>query len=423
MAMEPITLFARIAEPARVARRLRELVPSAQIDGSDDGWRKAVAVFGERKLTFTYDPAYCSEPSWSQQMNGMRGYFSRFPRTDRQSKVLLLTTSFRISIGTLFDPDFEPDGDPRLDLVYEIAESLDGVLFTPSSLRDARGRILISTGGEEDEDPDAVWPKVLGEVPLSDPRGAAMHEESRPNPVEADDDAVFAPEPDRVARRALALTALTTRAILEQEVGTPEADETYRDLLAWIDEIGIGDEFEPDEWAVLQRPTGQLSKLDPRGHLNSTWRLEGLVVLAWALGRFEIPPHDELVEVNPLWQSLGVFDADASRLLLVEPTLRPREEIEALRRRLFALHWRLRNFHLNRKPMDFAEFARSCWFGPLEIAGLPLVDDDLAIGGDRIDRTPRDAFTSAHSAAQERHQAVNWLLRGPDRYSEASVAT
>jgi hypothetical protein len=34
MAMEPITLFARIAEPAKVAKRLRELVPAAEMPRS-----------------------------------------------------------------------------------------------------------------------------------------------------------------------------------------------------------------------------------------------------------------------------------------------------------------------------------------------------------------------------------------------------
>jgi hypothetical protein len=43
--------------------------------------------------------------------------------------------------------------------------------------------------------------------------------------------------------------------------------------------------------------------------------------------------------------------------------------------------------------------------------------------GERIDRAAPDVFSSAHSAAQERHQAVNWLWEGPRRYSRASVAT
>jgi hypothetical protein len=424
MAMEPITLFSRIADPARVARRLRELAPAVEIDGPDDNWRNAVVTFGrgkkKRTLTLTHDPAYYSEPNWSTQMNGMRGYFSRFPDTDRKPQVMLLTTSLQFSLGTLFDPDFDPEGDPRLDVLFAVAELLDGVLFTPSSLWDAHGRVLFGSGGEDEEDPEAVWPQVAGEVPVSDPLGAAMHELSRPKPPDEEDEDADPPTAERVARRALALTAVTARAILEQDTANPEASGTYQDLLAWVRDIGIDDEFEPDEWEVLQRPLG---KLDQRGQINSTWRLEGLVVLAWALGQFEIPPHDELVSLNPLWRSLGLLDADAAEALLANPTLRPREEIGTLRNLLFALHWRLRNFHVNPGVMDFAEYARTCWFGPLDIIGLPLLEGDLGLRGARIDRAPPDVFSSAHSAAQERHQATNWLWEGPKRYSLASVAT
>src|SRR5262249_4666450 len=82
MSMEPISLFARIADPTGVARRLRELAPSVAIDGPDNAWRKAVVTFGKlwkkKRLTLTHDPEYYAEPNWSTQMNGMRGYFSRF---------------------------------------------------------------------------------------------------------------------------------------------------------------------------------------------------------------------------------------------------------------------------------------------------------------------------------------------------------
>lgn len=424
MAMEPITLFARVADPAAVARRLRELVPSVRIDGPDDDWRNAVVTFGKgkdkRTLTFTHDPAYYAEPNWSTQMSGMRGYFSRFPDTERKPRVMMLATALRFSLGTLFEPDFDPDGDPRLDVLFAVAELLDGVLFTPSALRDARGRVLFGAGGEDEEDPDAVWPKVAGEVSVSDPRGAAMHEKSRPQPPKESDAGAEAPTARRVARRALALTAVTARAILEQDPANPETSRRYRDLLAWVRDLGIDDEFEPDEWEVLQRPPG---KLDERRQINSTWRLEGLGVLAWALGRFELPPHDQLVSVDPLWRSLGLFDAGAAKALLAKPTLRPRAEMGALRGRLFALHWRLRNYSLNPAVMDFAEFARTCWFGPLDISGLPLVKGDLALGDARIDRAAPDVYSFAYSAAQERHQAANWLWEGPERYSEASVAT
>jgi hypothetical protein len=47
MAMEPITLFSRIADPAKVATKLRELSPTVALDGPDDQWRRAVVRVGE----------------------------------------------------------------------------------------------------------------------------------------------------------------------------------------------------------------------------------------------------------------------------------------------------------------------------------------------------------------------------------------
>jgi len=422
--MEPITLFARIADPAMVARRLRELAPAVEIDGPDETWRKAVLVFGagsnQRKLTFHHDPDYYSGQNWAEQMSGMRGYFSRFPDTDRKPRVMMLTTTFKFSLGAVFNPDFDPKGDPRLGVLFAIAELLDGVLFTQASLRDARGRVLFASGGKNKEDPNAVWPRVAAEVSVADPVGAAAHEASRPKPPFDEDESADAPTAGRVARRALTLTALSARAILERDIANPKARTIHQDLMDWVRDISIDDEFEPEEREMWQQPLGQVAQ---QQQIDSTWRLEGLVVLAWALGRFAIPPHDQLVEFNSLWASLGFLNSPTARTLLANQTLRSRKEIGALRNRLFALHWRLRNYYLNPKVMDFAGFARTCRFGPLDISGVPLVDGDLGLGGERIDRASPNLFSSAHCAAQERHRAANWLGEGPEQYSKASVAT
>src|SRR5262249_36496094 len=159
----------------------------------------------------------------------------------RKEGVLLLTTTFRFSLGTNFDPDFDPEGDPRLSLLFDLTQFLDGVLFTPSSLRDARGRILVSSGGEKDEHPEAEWPKVRGSVSFTSPAGEAMHEKSRPrDPSEDPDEDADPPTAERVARRALALVAVTARAILEQDDPNSEnVQQTYAAVLAWVKEIGI----------------------------------------------------------------------------------------------------------------------------------------------------------------------------------------
>lgn len=423
MAAEPINIFARSDDPAGVARLLRERAQHVEFDGPDDDWRHATAGFGSEgnriMLFLNRDPDYSSEPNWSTQMSGMRGDFAQFPETERKRLVLGLTTTFRTSLATRFEPDFDPDGDPRLEVLFAVAEYLDAVLFTPSALRDAWGRILFSAGGEDDEDPDAVWPRVVGEVPVSEPLGAAMHERSRPAAPDDDQD-LAAPGPTRVARRALALAAVTARAIVDQDSERATSADSLQELINWATELGIDDEFEPDEAEVLQRPLG---RLDPTQQINSSWRLEGLAVLAWALGRCEIPPHDQLIDPNALWRSLGLLDVQAASRLLEVPTVRPRHELATLRNRLFVLHWRLRNYQIRPGVMDFAEFAQTCWFGPLDLSGVDLVDGDLGVGGERIDRAGPDQLARAQSAARERQHAINWLWEGPDDYSEASEAT
>lgn len=436
MPAEPMTLFARIADPVGVAQLLRTRAPGTVIDGPDGAWRNAVVTLGAGAVTFTHDPNYHAEPNWSVQMNGMAGYFSRFPATERKDRALMLMTTFKFSLGLLFDPEDDEDNDSRLDIVYAVAELLDGILFTPSALRDARGRVLYGAGGEE-EDPDAVWPRVIAEVNLGNA--------ASPTPLSAETLA-HRPTPARVARRALALTAVTARAILEQggvNLGLERPKwnpvtwvrhmvagraEQHQKLLQWAQLVGIHDEFEPDEWEALQRLPG---RLNPPQQIRTTWRLEGLGVLAWALGKFELPPHDQLVECHSLWRGIGIFDIAACKVLMSNSRLRPLAELQALRRRLLAINWRLTDFYVRPTGIDFVRFTeesfgnydRTAWFRSEEVAELPLVEGDLCIRGVRIDRASAEDFSLARSIAHERYLAANWLCEGPAMYSATDVST
>jgi hypothetical protein len=410
--MEPINVFSRRIDPRGVVAVLRSLAPDVVVDGPDDDWREATVTLPRPgrpepvRLTFRHDPDYYDGPGWPQQMLGMHGYFARFPDGGRKPDVLRLIGTFRFALATDWEPDLDPDGDDRLAFLFAVARHLDGVLFTPSSLRDAEGRVLISADGEFD--PDAVLPKL--------PPAAA----AEPDEGEEDEDEPEPPTPERVARRALALAAVTARALLEQDdPSEPWVAEFHRDTLAWVEAVGVGDELEPDEWEVIQRPSG---RLDRRAQTDSTWRLEGLVVLAWALGRFELPPYDRLVHPQELVRSLGFPDADAARRLLAAPSLRPRTELDALRKQLLGLHWRLRDFTLRPQAMDFRAFARDCWFGPLDLTPFRLKDGDLALGDYAIAEAPEDVFEPAYSATMERHLAINWLTTG-GVYSRTDTST
>lgn len=425
--MEPMTIFARIVDVAGVAGLLRQRHPAVVLDGPDHDWRSATVSFGSGKLTLSHDPEYYADPNWSTQIDGLRGYYGRFPDSEAKQSAILLTTTFSFSLGVLLDSNHCEEPDARLETVFAVAKFLDGVIFTTSSLLDAEGRILFGADGEVD--PEAVWPVVRAQVTIDSSRNNAASERS----PALDEESATAPNAQRVARRALTLTAVAARALLEQKwtvIGPRNSwrprnwivrrENQRRDLVEWIDLLDIGDEPEPDEWEVLQRPIG---RLDARQQIDSTWRLEGLVVLAWALRLFEMPPHDKLVAPHSLLASMNVLDAPAAKALLAHPSLRSRLEINVMRQRLFALHWRLKNFRVRPSAINFTEFARTAWFGPLDITGLPLVEHDLALAKERIDRADPEELEKANSAAQERHLAINWLWEGPQQFSQVRTDT
>lgn len=415
--MEPISLFGRELDRAAVAGRMRQLAASVALDPPhDDAWRTLTATFGrlwgKKTLTLTYDPAHCSEPEWPRQMDGMRGYFSRFPDTPAKQKAMMLTHTFGFVLGTAMTPDARSRDDPRFHALLAVAELLDGVLFTPSALLDARGRVLFSAHGAAVEDPAAQWPRVIFrvKVPAAGP----------PGPEEEAAVGETAPGAGRVAVRALALAALTLRGMMDGDGSRVATTESHERLVRWAREVGAEAEMEPEEREVLLAPPGRLPR---QVQVNAIWRLEGLGVLMWALGRFELPPHDRVVDSQALWQAAGMMDADAARALLAAPALHPRDEIAALRKRLLALHWRLREYGIRRRVMDFAGWAATAWFGPFDLTGIPLAGGDLAIGGVRIDRAPQDGFNTVQSIARERHLAANWLWEGPELYSMADEST
>jgi hypothetical protein len=80
------------------------------------------------------------------------------------------------------------------------------------------------------------------------------------------------------------------------------------------------------------------------------------------------------------------------------------------------------DFTLLPEAMDFAAFARDCWFGPMDLGPFTLIDGDLALSGHAIGDAPEDLVDVVSSAAMERHKAINWLTSG-GVYSETDTPT
>ena len=443
MATEPITIYARRGDPARIAALLRSLQPRLRQVGSDEAWERLELITPERLgqparlLQFTYDPASLAEPNGSRQKAGMRRYLERFPDTPFKTATLDEIPHPTFTLGTVAEPgiDLDDPEDDRGRWIRLVAQNLDGLIFTPSSVRDANGRVLIHAEGRFD--PLAR----LSEPPPSDPPSRPLNEASASSealpisigsaPDDLDDDEtqpgndgvpIDPPSPRRVARRTLALAALTGRALLEQrDLADPMTQVHWERLMAWVTKLELLDEFEADEWAVVSAPPGQLN---PTTTVNATWRIEGLTILAWVLERSELPEYDQLIVPDDLMPAVGFLDVEEARGLIEHARLRAVDQIDKTQRFYFTLNWRLRQFRfVDRQPLDFAQFAAECWFGTMELDGARLINGDLELSGLPLAAADEETLSTIHSVIQERHHALNWVLNGPALYSATDTST
>ena len=352
---------------------------------------------------------------------GMMNYFSSFPDSPNKPEIMKLINSFQFSLSVPSDDLDIESQDERLKLLLAVCRHLDGVFFTPSSLRDSAGRILISRFAPPD--PKAVMPAIplVSESGHDGSEGAGNASDQG----EEDDDeyARTPPSRERVIQRTLALTAVAARATLELDSlnGDVVDGEIHRKrILDWVAACDIDDELEPEEWKVLQRP---VKKLQQQDFINSMWRVEGLAVLAWALQLHPMPVYDELVIPSDLYQSIGLFNAEAARELHQKGVLRTDDELKEIHDHLLALHWRLRDFSLRPNLMDFKAFSEKCWFGNFDISRFRLIRGDLAIGNLALNKATPDEISRVSSIAAERHVAIIWLHGQRELYSEIEAHT
>jgi uncharacterized protein DUF4272 len=227
------------------------------------------------------------------------------------------------------------------------------------------------------------------------------------------------PTPTRVAARALVLSAVACRGLIERDASKPGAEQLRKDVRQWLSDIGVAAEMEEREAAMLSTPLG---KLDRQAAIDASWSSEGLVVLGWALGRAPLPAFYAECDSPEVANALG-FLAEKEDTVLKDARLRDQADVSSAEETYLTLHWRLRQFSLDSKPMDFAEYVARCNWGPLRLDDVPLCDGDLAVDGVRIDRVPDDIFHQTVSIVQERHRAFNWLMGWDSVYSQVTTDT
>lgn len=383
-------------ELALTPQKLLAFAPGADVQSNGNLFRRASRF--EVRWDGTHVAINAMPPAeLAAHLRGFEGFvLARCKQHD--PKLLDRIRATRASLGIVI----EPGADPRAEaLVTGLARG--GILFRADGVFDASGRPL-ATFAPDDQDAAA---DDEPEYPDGPPPGMT----DEPDAEE------FSPPPaDRVARRARALGLVCLRGMLETDPGDGALLAHLREL---AEEEGVSKELESSERRLLLADVGDVP---PQVAVDASWRLQGVAVLAWALGALELPAHDDPSTVWGVLDAIGLRSQDAPAVLRT-PRLRTPEELDWMGRRLLGIHWRMVDWRVRPRAMDFAHFAKTCWFGGFDLSGIPLSARDLAIGGRPIAQADPELFSLTTSIARERHQAINWLNGFHWIYSAVDTST
>lgn len=146
-------------------------------------------------------------------------------------------------------------------------------------------------------------------------------------------------------------------------------------------------------------------------------------VLGWSLGWWPMPRYDALANPPELWRAVGLPDDPAhARALIAAAELQPEAALDDMSTHLLMLHWRMVDYRVEPRPVDFVKLSKGCWFGTFSLDDFEIAEDDLAIQGQPIHRADPEAVRRTSSAAMERHLAINWINEG-GVYSETDTST
>lgn len=410
MAQPPINIFSQHCKPDEVLQMLQELLPEAVVERNDKGvWTRVTGTWkrgwlkSSLQLDVRHDPGYYGGDGWGDQLAGMSRYLQDYAAARQRNDVFGYLPGLAFAISFVLTPGSVPKEDPRQEVIHKIARLLDGVIFLPGMLLDAEGHVLISAQGETD--PEARLPAHEPMASLTTPKpsenSAAEVKHGEP------------PAEDRVMARLILLGALASRGIMETH---PELEPQRQEMVADLRGSDAWSEGEPAEMAELETPVGTLAQ-------KSTWRLpwmaEGAAVLAWSLGLMDLPSYDEEVNVDRLFAVISDMEHSEHK-----PTLRGLDEIDTLSFQMLAIHWRLRQFELEPKAMDFKAYAKRAWCGPMDLSLARLsASHDLEVEGVPLAEASEESWKRASGIMHERRMAIHWLLGHAAVYSENDTST
>jgi hypothetical protein len=192
------------------------------------------------------------------------------------------------------------------------------------------------------------------------------------------------------------------------------ASEMAEKILTFVNGVGITDEFLPGETRLLNAPFGTLTDFE---RVETSWLVEGMLVLAWAIGKAELPKFGTKCNAASVSIGLGMF-RPGTKERLTQAVLRDPGEIEAAALSYLALNWRIGKFIADpREKLDFVASLKDPNSPHLVVDGVELVDGDMAIDGLPLPKVKRDRFGEVFTIVRQRFNAFKWLQGYATQYA------
>lgn len=220
-----------------------------------------------------------------------------------------------------------------------------------------------------------------------------------------DSDGPIAHSAQCVHRNALFLSYMAYKGMVDGD-RRPKAKEMVNSIPAifrqdWIDGLTL----DAGEKRFVNAAFGTLQ---PFQRAEASWLIEGMAVLAWAVGVANLPPFYRKINGSEVSKALGIFQPDA-RERIEQATLRDSDEIVMGARTYNALMCRLNEYLKERKRVELCK-KLSDEKGHLIVDGLDFLDGDLAIEGLPLDKTPDEKLALVAAIAYQRNRQFRWLL-------------
>lgn len=219
-------------------------------------------------------------------------------------------------------------------------------------------------------------------------------------------------QPLQVAQRAIILGAISFRASLEV-TDHPRVAELSQKLLPWLHSLGIDDELDPIERALLETPIGELSASQ---QMDANWASESCSLFCWALTLTDAPDVAVPVDGRRLLELLKILNPDVVSILQAA-TLRNVGELEATCKQCVLVRSALQEA---RVAPAVAEIIRRSNRQRLADVGITATEVDLQNAATTVAAMTPDERRRAAGIYMVRDHAALWLFSSRPSYFSTS---